>query len=250
MDSVEMNASAIKNLLGEDIATLINKFTDNKPAQQMEFFHSGKVEDNNDPEQLGRCKIRVYGVHSDKIPTADLPWTAPDMQFIGSKVGSFVVPPVDAIVQVYFDKGDIYNPKYTTKVLSGNLPSGIDEDYPNTMVFFELDNGEYFKINRKTGQTRYRHSSGTIIIIDSDGSVEFSTDPSDTGNLVINVKGDAEVCANKLTVGKPGFASLVTPASPTEGGPFCALPQCLFTGAPHQGKIVESCRTLGGLEAN
>ena len=246
----EINASAIKNLLGEDIATLINRFTDGKPSLQLNHMHSGKVENNDDPEQLGRCQIRVYGVHSDKIPTEDLPWVAPDMTFIGSKVGSFIVPPIDAIIQVYFDKGDIYNPKYTTKVLTGNLPNGIDEDYPNTMVFFETDVGESFKINRTTGKTIYRHSSGTMITIAKDGSVEFSTDPSETGNLVINVKGNAEVCATKLTVGEVGFASLVTPAPPTEGGPFCALLQCLFTGVPHQGKIVESCRALGGLEAN
>lgn len=250
MDSVEMNASAIKNLLGEDIATLINKFTDSRPSVPMNFMHSGKVEDNNDPEQLGRCKIRVYGVHSDKIPTRDLPWVAPDMQFIGSKLGSFIVPPIDSIIQVYFDKGDIYNPKYTTKILNGSLPSGIDEDYPNTMVFFETDNGEYFKINRVTGKTMYRHSSGTMLTISSDGSIELTTDPSDSGNLNINVKGDANVVATNLTVGVPGMSSLVTPVSPTEGGPFCALPQCLFTGAPHQGKTVQSCRTLGGLEAN
>ena len=37
----------------------------------------GVVEDRNDPEQLGRLKVRIYSVHTnDKsaIPTEDLPW--------------------------------------------------------------------------------------------------------------------------------------------------------------------------------
>jgi hypothetical protein len=246
----EFNSSAIKNLLGTDVASLINEFTDNKPPTSLKTMYSGKVEDNNDPNQKGRCRIRVYGVHSDLIPSSDLPWAIPDMQFIGSTLGSFIVPPIDAIVQVYFEKGDIYNPKFTTKVLTENLPNDIAEDYPDTMVFFETDEGESFKINRKSGKTIYRHSSGTIFTVSLDGGIEISTDPSDTGNLIINVKGDAEVMATNLTVGTTGFASVVTPVSPTEGGAFCALPSCLFTGAPHQGKKVTNCTTLGGLEAN
>ena len=29
-------------------------------------IYRGVVEDNKDPEKMGRCKIRVYGVHSEK----------------------------------------------------------------------------------------------------------------------------------------------------------------------------------------
>ena len=37
----------------------------------------GVVEDRNDPEFLGRVKVRVYSIHTeqkDQIPIADLPW--------------------------------------------------------------------------------------------------------------------------------------------------------------------------------
>lgn len=250
MSQQEINAGQIKDLLGEDLGAIIKKLTDSKKTVTLKDFHSGRVEDNDDPEQLGRCKIRVYGVHSDKIPTKDLPWVAPDFDFIGSALGSFIVPPVDVIVNVYFDKGDIYNPRYTTKVLDGNLPSGIDEDYPDTMVFFETDQGEYFKVNRRTGKTTYRHSSGVIFTITQEGDISLDTDPAESGSIDINIKGAATVMADTLTIGKPGFSSVVTPVAPTEGGPFCALPQCLFTGTPHQGKLVTNCNILGGLEAN
>jgi hypothetical protein len=41
---------------------------------------TGVVEDRNDPEQLGRCRVRIFGFHTDDItllPTRDLPWAIP-----------------------------------------------------------------------------------------------------------------------------------------------------------------------------
>jgi len=38
----------------------------------------GVVEDNNDPLKTGRCKVRIFGWHSENLnemPTSDLPWT-------------------------------------------------------------------------------------------------------------------------------------------------------------------------------
>lgn len=40
----------------------------------------GVVEDRVDPLNLGRCKVRIFGSHTDnlqEIPTADLPWATP-----------------------------------------------------------------------------------------------------------------------------------------------------------------------------
>ena len=37
----------------------------------------GVVEDRNDPEKLGRVKVRVYSIHNEsksEIKTKDLPW--------------------------------------------------------------------------------------------------------------------------------------------------------------------------------
>ena len=40
----------------------------------------GVVENNVDPLNLGRCKVRIFGSHTDnlqEIPTSDLPWATP-----------------------------------------------------------------------------------------------------------------------------------------------------------------------------
>ena len=41
---------------------------------------TGVVEDRNDPEQLGRCRVRIFGFHTDDVtllPTRNLPWAIP-----------------------------------------------------------------------------------------------------------------------------------------------------------------------------
>lgn len=43
-------------------------------------FYTGVVEDRNDPLKLGRCKVRVVGLHTENktvLPTEDLPWAVP-----------------------------------------------------------------------------------------------------------------------------------------------------------------------------
>jgi hypothetical protein len=180
-----------------------------------EFF-TGKVVNNKDPEKLGRCRIRVYNLFDISIPDSDLPWAIPDMSFVGSKVGSFIVPPVDALVNVYFDRGDIYCPRYTTKVVDkSNLPKERLKNYPNNMVFYESDNGDFFTVDRLTGVTKFKHRSGTSIKINIDGSLDINA-------RVISIKGSEE---------SPIGGGFVAPSS----GPFCSLPVCLLTGAPHTG---------------
>ena len=60
----------------------------------------GVVEDRNDPERIGRVRVRCLGFHTEdlnSLPTADLPWahvmhpvTDPSMQGMGS-TPSFLV---------------------------------------------------------------------------------------------------------------------------------------------------------------
>ena len=57
------------------------------------------------------------------------------------------------------------------------------------------------------------------------------------GDLTINVTGDSAESANTINFTGTG-ASMVEingAAPPNNQGAFCALPACLFTGAPHIG---------------
>lgn len=217
----------------ENMYDLLNKDYDASMYRQF----VGRIVDNNDPDKIGRCKIRVFGVFGPEIPDNDLPWAIPEFHYLGSSMGNFIVPPVDTIVRVHFDCGEIYLPIYTTKVLDkSNLPSQKDTDYPDTMVMFTTDEGDYLTINRSSKVTTYNHNSGTQIIIQEDGSVEMNLVKDHkidvTGDAEVNVTGNAKIQGATVEIGST--TDLATPPSSTGG--FCALPACLFTGGPHVAK--------------
>lgn len=74
--------------------------------EHQQTFWYGLIEDNNDPKQIGRCRIRVLGVHDpdpEKQPVEDLPW-AHVLQIggAGSGLGFHSVPEISTDVLVTF----------------------------------------------------------------------------------------------------------------------------------------------------
>jgi hypothetical protein len=244
----------IRSENGMNFTDILKDFMNVREEKTKLNFYTGKVVDNNDPDKLGRCKIRVYSVFDNEIPDADLPWAIPDFNFIGSDLGSFIVPPNDTILKVYFDSGDYHTPRYTTKVIETNnlnFTADKDEDYPDTMVFFETNQQEYFKINRKTLTSTYRHASGTIFTIDKYGNIEINNNSAvlgENGSLIIGiqgnvafaVEGDTTIETNKgcsvIAGGDVIIDSVEGDVSLGHGLEMNLvnnLPACLVTGAPH-----------------
>ncbi len=233
----------LMNLMKQGFNEMLKNFmASNLGNTEIKFF-TGKVENNNDPDKEGKCQIRIYGLFPDAIPNDDLPWALPDFNFIGGTKGSFIVPPIGSVVRVYFDGGDIYAPMYTTKAFNKehlDFQADKNADYPDTMVFFETDTGEYFKINRKTGVSTYKHTSGTIIIVDVDGNIQIDNEAGNNGNLTVNIAGnvtlnagaDADIIAQgNVHVNSLGGQVLL--GSNLAGQLINNLPVCLVTGAPH-----------------
>ena len=96
-------------------------------------WFTGVVEDRNDPDALGRVRVRCLGFHTEDlldIPTADLPWatvmhptTDPSMQGLGNSP-SFLVEG-SWVVGFFADAKDKQQP-----IIIGSLP-GIPEDAPD-----------------------------------------------------------------------------------------------------------------------
>ena len=191
----------MKDKLIKSLELLLREFINEKLNDKHEKIYVGKVVDNNDPKKLSRCKIRVYGIFGEEIPDEDLPWSIAENSFVGSNINSVIIPTINTLVRVYFDNGDIYTPIYTTKVFDKkNISDEADEDYPDTMLFFETDDGEYFKINRKTHTTTYRTASGVLMSIDKDGNLEVYTESSKTGNITFNGPGGTKLEMTKTGV--------------------------------------------------
>lgn len=64
--------------------------------------YRGKVENNIDPQQLGRLQVSCPAVLGDGRSA----WALPCTPYAGSGVGLFLIPPNDANVWVEFEGGD------------------------------------------------------------------------------------------------------------------------------------------------
>jgi hypothetical protein len=100
---------------------------------------TGIVVDNYDPLYKGRCKIRVFGLHSETICGQylilddDLPWSSPAPN-IGSSNGTFNIPSIGE--RVYVNADDPYNILYYGQV---EVKSSIkDLQYKNTEMSDKL----------------------------------------------------------------------------------------------------------------
>lgn len=222
-----------KKVFEKEITETLKEFIKQDHQPKVHWF-TGTIEDNVDPKKNGRCRIRVYGVFSDlNIPTDALPWAKKDESFVGSSVGSFVVPPIGTIVKVYFENDDVYNPIYTTKALvTSTLSSERDEDYPNSMVLFETDAGEFFKINRTTNESVYRHASGTLIKINEEGDISIDNSGTSSGKVNFISKGDISLVSETGSVkieAELGFIDLGSGAAVSVNN----IPLDQVTGAPN-----------------
>jgi GH24 family phage-related lysozyme (muramidase) len=100
----------------------------------------GKVENRNDPLKLGRCQVRVMGVHDENpaiLPTIDLPWAMPISPVNSAASAGIGVSPtgivLGSIVLVTFtDKDD------QTPVILGTL-AGVPQNQNNSLVLKPSD---------------------------------------------------------------------------------------------------------------
>lgn len=78
----------------------------------------GVVENRRDPEYLGRCKVRIYGYHTDSkelLPTKDLPWCVPIQPITSAAIsgkGSSPLGPVEGtwVIGFFLDGEDMQQP--------------------------------------------------------------------------------------------------------------------------------------------
>jgi hypothetical protein len=78
----------------------------------------GVVEDRMDPEKMGRCRVRIFGYHTDSktiLPTKDLPWATPIQPITSaaiSGIGSSPLGPVEGtwVIGFFLDGEDMQQP--------------------------------------------------------------------------------------------------------------------------------------------
>lgn len=150
----------------------------------------GKVEDIDDPQYEGRCRVRVFSVFDD-LEVEHIPWAVPAGKplFFGqdARGGSISIPKVGSIVKVRFATGDIYSPEY----------------------FQVQEIGEDIKEQLRKGGKKYEGAH--FILFDGDEEIKFWFDKqiglqmelkksfvridNDTSNIIIEHKDDLSTIA-------------------------------------------------------
>jgi len=120
-------------------------------------WFTGVVEDRNDPDALGRVRVRCLGFHTEDlndIPTKDLPWatvmhpvTDPSMQGLGH-TPSFLVEG-SWVVGFFADAREKQQP-----IIIGSLP-GIPEDEPDFKEGFNDPRSPYSEQPEYAGTPSY-----------------------------------------------------------------------------------------------
>ena len=222
MKKSELNAGQytqenIRSNFNQSIDELQKSYLTDEPKDNFIYDYVGKVVSNSDPLKLGRVKIRVYNIFDDTIPDSDLPYALPENNVTD---GSFCIPSVGSIVGVRFDRGVVYTPIYTSRVSQiGKVPKQALKGYPNNVIVYETDLGDYLSINRLTGETLIEHRSKSTIRISPLGEIEINA-------KIVKIKGDVD---NPI-----GGGAVVPNAA---GGNFCSISICPVTGIFHQGYI-------------
>ena len=128
----------------------------------------GVVEDRDDPEKLGRCKIRIFGLHTENVgllPTDDLPWAVP-MQPITSAatsgVGSTPVGLVPGawVVGFFMDGAECQQP-----VIMGTI-AGKPKDRAPAISKQKQDASKKLNVKRDALGNPVYDGKGSVITLD------------------------------------------------------------------------------------
>lgn len=141
----------------------------------------GVVEDNLDPDKLGRLKIRVVDVF-DEAKVEDLPWASPWKDLAGGQIG---IPEKGKVVICVFEQGDAYKPEYiSTEHWNINLENKLkglsDTDYISMKsVIFDhktqiySNDSEGLKIDYKFNNVNIKNNGINLNLKDNSGLVNI-----------------------------------------------------------------------------
>lgn len=146
----------------------------NDDLKNMVFM--GEVVDIEDPEKLGRCRVKVFGKFDD-IENDALPWAVPMLGFTfgkGGGSGALSIPRVGAVVNITFDNGNLYSPQfYNIQEVSQDLLDEIKNSYEGAhSLIYDGDEDLRIYYTREKGLTLWLKESRVNIASDNAITIE------------------------------------------------------------------------------
>tara|TARA_Y100000389_G_scaffold183411_1_gene200879 strand:+ start:6547 stop:8868 length:2322 start_codon:yes stop_codon:yes gene_type:complete len=165
------------------------------------IWWQGIIEAVNDPEALGRVRVRIFGYHSDdraKIPTDNLPWASPLMPITSASIAGIGQSPTGALpgtwVMGFFRDGENAQDPIIWGTINGKPgPAGVgapDGSYPSEQEILPGASvtGESDVNKLATGAGVPEQSTSPAGSDNSSGDGERSIDQSGTPSDEVNKK--------------------------------------------------------------
>ncbi len=148
--------------------------------------YRGVVVDNEDPQRLGRLRLRVPTLLGNDSTN----WALPSLPFGGlPRQGMFFIPEKDSSVWVEFEEGDINKPVWTGMFWdkTEDLPDDAEKPQPKSRVL-QTPSGHKLQFDDEDGARRLRltHATDAELVIEDDGSVELSN----AGGMTLKLNQD------------------------------------------------------------
>lgn len=126
-------------------------------------FYKGVVDDRNDPDNLGRLKVKVPDVYEDE--TYDY-WAIPLGLFAGKSIGFFAIPNKGDNVWVTFENGDPRFPLWTYGWWGNDhRPTTANPD----VSVLQTTSGHKVELDDKEKLVRITDASGNIVLMNNKG---------------------------------------------------------------------------------
>jgi hypothetical protein len=163
----------------------------NKQANSLNWW-VGVVEDRNDPEELGRCRVRIFGYHTEDktiLPTKDLPWALPLQPITSAAISGKGTAPVGLlegswVVGWFLDGADMQQPIMMGTIGGKNKSNPFEKET-------RVNNPDNNYVTSSDGKT-VTDSSGEPILVASSVNNDSATKDYITNNLpplsVANIK--------------------------------------------------------------
>lgn len=156
------------------------------------MFYTGCVENRLDPLKLGRCQVRVVGVHThnkSELSTEDLPWAYPIQTINSAAMNGIGNSPVGFVegtwVIVIFRDEEMQQPMILGSI--GGIPqkeeTKIDDDGDDSISIDSLKGQSDIDENKKVYPSNVLRSGSGSIVTDGSGNPILVGEPytSDTG---------------------------------------------------------------------
>jgi hypothetical protein len=142
------------------------------------------VIDNLDPKNKGRVKFRFLGDSYKEIPDTDLQWAEPIHVFPGAlDSGSWVIPPKGAIVFVFIEDSDYYNPFYIG-CWNNNEDRPLEGGNAMKKVIYKSEAGAMVYIDDTQGSERLRLVDRMGQVIEMFSAAKESVGKRGSGNEI------------------------------------------------------------------